>query len=261
MPSFYLFYAALMAFPFRSQSIGALVEAISSGYTKAATTTLLLKTQADDWDPDRYDNKEHRMQLVFKGLRTAGTPDADKAALELARMTMAKIAPPAVGTRSRFAEWPDLRDALAADGWEFDAESSRLTPIVPEVSVPEELNGLEAELEDRGWSTASLHFRQAAKGFGAGDWESASSQLRSFLEDFLPSVVETITGERPSNPGAAIQVLERDFLIKGEREFLKGLWALCNERGAHSGASSRAEATFRLMTVTATARFILSRLP
>lgn len=250
-----------MAFPFRSQSIGALVEAITSAYTKSAANTALLKAEADEWDPDRYDNKEHRMQLVFKGLRDAGTSDADKAALELARMVMEKISPPSAGAQSRFTEWPALSDALAADGWEYDIQATRLVPIVPEVSVPEELNGLETELEERGWSTACLHFRQAAKGFGAGDWESANSQLRSFLEDLLPNVAETVAGKQPSNPGAAIQMLEQEFLVNGEREFLKGLWALCNERGSHAGVSSRAEATYRLMTVTATARFILSRLP
>jgi hypothetical protein len=89
--------------------------------------------------------------------------------------------------------------------------------------VPEELNGLEAVLEQRGWSTAALHFRRAADGFGSGDWGSANSQLRSFLEDFLPLVAEEVRGKRPSNAGAAIQVLDSGFLLGGEREFLKAL--------------------------------------
>jgi len=248
------------AFPFRSQTVGALVEAVASAYSHAEIGTLLLKADADSWEPERYDNKEHRLQIVYKAMRTASTPEADRAARELVRMTMKKIHPPSIGRAHWPSEWNALNRALAADGWEYDIESDRLMPIVPGVAISDELNGLEAELDDLGWSTSKLHFRQAATGFAAGDWESANSQLRSFLEDFLPSVARQITGKRASDQAAAIQALDRKFLFNGKREFLKGLWALCNERGPHPGASTQAEATFRLTTVTVTARFILSRL-
>ncbi len=150
-------------------------------------------------------------------------------------MVLEKIAPAATIRQRWLSEWSALRDALAADGWEFDARSSRLTPIVPEVAMSEELNGLEVELEQRGWSTAGLHYRRAANGYGSGDWESANSQLRSFLEDFLSNVAERATGKRPKNPIASIQTLPDDLVDNGERELLKGLWALCNERGSHPG--------------------------
>ena len=74
-----------MDFPFTSKTIGVLVEAIAMGYTQAKIGTLLLKAGAEDWAPERWDNKEHRMQLAFKSLRTAEDPDAATAALELAR--------------------------------------------------------------------------------------------------------------------------------------------------------------------------------
>jgi hypothetical protein len=249
-----------MAFPFRSHTIGVLIEAIDSAYSKAQIGTLLLKAEADEWEPARADNKEHRLQLVFKGMRNADTREAERAARELVRMVLEKIATAPIGRQPWLAQWSALRDALAADGWEFDIESARLTPIIPEVAMPEELNGLEAELEQRGWSTASLHFRRAVNGYGSGDWESANSQLRSFLEDFLPSIAEEANGKRPKNPIASIQALQDELLDDGERELLKGLWSLCNERGSHPGESNPIEATFRLMTVTATARLLLSRL-
>src|SRR4051794_32737473 len=125
-----------MAFPFRSPSVGALVEAIDVAYTNAGIGTLLLKASADEWDPDRADNKQHRLQLVFKGLRAAEGPAADKAALELARLTMEKMASTVIGGESRLPQWEEMRDALAADGWEYDTGSARLTSIVPEVAVP-----------------------------------------------------------------------------------------------------------------------------
>jgi len=250
-----------MAFPFRSRTIGVLIETIGSAYSKAQIGTLLLKAEADDWEPSRADNKEHRLQLVFKGMRAAGTTDAERAARGLVQLVMEKIAPPPIGRAHWGAEWTALCDALAADGWEFDAESQRLTPVVPGVSMPEELNGLEAELKARGWSTSELHFRRAANGFGDGEWESANSQIRSFLEDLLPSIAEEVTGQRPGHPRAAIQAFPDDFIDSGERELIKGLWSLSNERGSHPGESDPVEATFRLMTVTATARLLLGRLP
>jgi len=250
-----------MAFPFRSRTIGALIEAIVSAYSKAQIGTLLLKAEADNWEPSRADNKEHRLQLVLKGIRTAGTAEAERATRDLVQLVMEKISPPPVGRAHWGAEWTALCDALAADGWEFSTESQKLTPIVPGVSMPEKLNGLEAELKEREWSTSELHFRRAANGFGDGEWESANSQLRSFLEDFLPNIAEEVMGKRPRHPRAAIQAFPDEFVDPGERELIKGLWSLCNERGSHPGASDPVEVAFRLMTVTATARLLLSRLP
>jgi hypothetical protein len=249
-----------MAFPFRSHTVGVLVEVIDRAYTNAQIGTLLLKAEADEWEPARADNKEHRLQLTFKGMRAEETPEAERAAREIVRLVLEKITPAPIGRQPWLAEWSALRDALATDGWEFDTESGRLTPIVPEVEVPEELNGLEAELEQRGWSTARLHFRRAVSGYGNGDWESANSQLRSFLEDFLPSIAQEANVKRPGNPIAAIQALDQELVDEGERALLKGLWSLCNERGSHPGESNPIEATFCLMTVTATARLLLSRL-
>lgn len=198
-----------MAFPFRSQSVGALVEAVAEGYTNARIGTLLLKAGAEDWAPEHWDNKEHRMQLVFKALGKAEDPAADQAALESARLTLETGSPRSFAGTRRIVWWEPLRDALAADGWEYDVESARLTSIVPEVAVSEELNGLEAELEELRWSTSALHFRRAANGFGSGDWESANSQLRSFLEDFLPCVAEALTGKRPANAGLQFKCWSR----------------------------------------------------
>jgi hypothetical protein len=249
-----------MDFPFTPKTIGVLVEAIATGYTQAKIGTLLLKAGAEDWAPERWDNKEHRMQLVFKSLRGADDPDAATAALELARLTLEAGAPASAGATTHIIWWEPLRDALAADGWEYDIESARLTSVVPGVAVPEHLSGLEEELEERGWTTAAGHFRQAVEGFGAGNWATTNSQLRSFLEDMLPLAAEATDGKRPSSARAALDILKKEVLLKGEFDFLKGLWTLCQSRGSHPGLSDRAEATFRLMVVTAEARHLLGRL-
>ncbi|MGB7686054.1 MAG: hypothetical protein WBL45_09775 [Solirubrobacterales bacterium] len=249
-----------MDFPFTPKTIGTLVESIAMGYSHAGIGTLLLKAGADDWAPEQWDNKEHRMQLVFKSLRAAEDPDAATAALELARLALEAGAPASAGATTRIIWWEPLRDALAADGWEYDIESARLTSVVPGVVVPEHLSGLEEELEERGWTTAAGHFRQAVEGFGAGNWATTNSQLRSFLEDMLPLAAEATDGQRPSSARAALDLLKKEVLLDGEFDFLKGLWTLCQSRGSHPGLSDRAEATFRLMVVTAEAHHLLGRL-
>jgi len=230
------------------------------GYTHAEIGTLLLKAGADDWAPDQWDNKEHRIQLLFKSLRGAEDPDAATAALELARLILEAGAPTPPAKTTHIIWWESLRDALAADGWDYAIESAQLTSVVPGVAVPEQLSGLENELEERGWTTATGHFRQAVDGFGAGNWATTNSQLRSFLEDMLPLAAETADGKRPTSVRSALDVLKKEVLFTGEFEFLKGLWTLCQTRGSHPGLSDRGEATFRLMAVTAEARHLLSRL-
>jgi hypothetical protein len=88
---------ASVRFPFCSQSGDALVEAIASAFSHAQISTLLLKAGADAWDPERFDNKEHRLQMVLKAMRAADTPEAEKAARALVCMTMEKIHPPPIG--------------------------------------------------------------------------------------------------------------------------------------------------------------------
>jgi hypothetical protein len=249
-----------MAFPFRSQSIGALVEAIATGYSDAKIGTLLLKAGADTWAPESWPNKERRVQDLFKSLRAAEDPEAEAAALELARLTL-EAGAPSPGGKSRIIWWEPLRDAVAADGWEYDVESARLTATIPGVSVADQLNGLEAELSNRGWNTALGHYRQAVEGFGTKNWATVNSQLRSFLEDMLPRAAEAATGRHPGSVRAALDALRKEILVDGEFELLKGLWTLCQPRGSHPGLSDRRESTFRLMTVTSESRFLLDRLP
>ncbi len=76
----------------------------------------------------------------------------------------------------------------------------------------------------------------------------------------LPLAAEATDGKRPSSARAALDLLKKEVLLNGEFDFLKGLWTLCQSRGSHPGLSGRAEATFRLMVVTAEARHLLGRL-
>lgn len=128
--------------------------------------------------------------------------------------------------------------------------------------VAEETSRLEQELTRRGWTDAAGHYRLALEAFSRGEWAGSNAQLRSVLEDVLPAAAEAVTGRRPGQPRAAIDILKNRWsLAEGEFDLLRGLWDLSQHRGSHPGLSDEEEARFRLMFVTSECRFLLARLP
>lgn len=250
-----------MTFPFSSPTIAALIKAINQGYTKAKIGTLLLEVNADRWDPKAGPNKETRLQGALDAMRESGEEEASKSVLRLAATVLNEGA--GDGPFSHEAGWFEpLRGALAADGWEYDAEKHQLVSTVPGITVATETTTLEKCLRALGNEEAAGHYRQALEAFGTGNWASANSQLRSLLESLLPSLAEIVAGKRPKDVQGAIDILQaNDFLVEGENSALRGLWSLSQPRGSHPGLSSEPEARFRLMAVTAHCRFLLERLP
>lgn len=247
-----------MAFPFGPQTIGALIKALAEGNSHSQLGTLFLGLGVDRWDREgERVNKEVRVQGVIKGLRSEDGSAAERAALELAREAVVAGA----GGPARW--WPALIDALAADGFEYDGRNECLVPAVPGVSVARERSLLERDLRELGWDDAAAHYRQAADNVSSGDWESANGQGRSFLEDLIPRVAAGLgKGRAPGKPQAALQYMrDKKLLHDGEFDFARGLWEMCNSRGSHAGRSNPDEARFRLLTVTAYGRFLLSRRP
>jgi hypothetical protein len=249
-----------MAFPFRSRTIGMLVRTIDVAYSNTGIGTLLLEAEADQWDPRIAPNKQGRLQALFSAMRDDGSDEATAAALEIARRLLSAGAHRARGPRPMIW-WEDAVDTLAADGWEYDIDADRLVATVAGVSAAEETSRLEGDLVARGWETAAGHYRHALEAFGRGDWTSANGQLRNVVELVLPLAAEAASGKGPTQPRAAIAVLQaRKVLVQGEFDVLKGLWDLLQPRGAHPGLSDKDEALFRLMTVTSEIRFLLTRL-
>jgi hypothetical protein len=249
-----------MAFPFRSRTLGMLVRTIDMAYSNTLIGTLLLDAEADRWDPPKPSNKQDRLQRLFRAMREDGGEDAETAALAIAQRLMSSGASSARRGRP-MVWWDEALDTLATDGWEYDADSDRLVPTVPGMRVAEETSLLERALTDRGWTTAAGHYRQALDAFSRGDWAAANGQLRSLLEDVLPAAAERVSGKRPKQPRASIDVLRaKGALMEGEFDLLKGLWDMSQHRGPHPGLSDVEEARFRLVTVTAQCRFLLARL-
>lgn len=194
------------------------------------------------------------------GLRDDGSEESEKAALALAERLANHGAPdaPWVGTPTW---WQETLDALAADGLEYDADGARLVASVPGVSMPVETSLLEEALVAAGRETAAGHYRQALDSFAAGNWAASNSQIRSFLEDFIPNVAQNVTRRGSRTPLAALQALQRSGdLVDGEFDFGRGLWAMCQSAGPHPGLSDQEEARFRLIAATGYARYVVSRL-
>jgi len=247
------------SFPMSSTTLGVLIEAIDEGYEDRRIGTLLLKAGADPWQPQKWPNKQTRLQRLFASMRTAAGEEASAAALELVRLILRDGSR---GGRTPTIWYPKVRAAVAADGWEYDQGSERLVPTVPGVQVAEETSLLEEEMQERGWSVAAGHYRQALSAFGARNWASANAQLRSALEDLLRSSAELVSGNRPAEVQACLDALRaKGVLLDGEFGFAKGLWTLCQSRGPHAGLSGEEEALFRLLAVTSYSRFLLARLP
>jgi hypothetical protein len=250
-----------MAFAFRSRTIGMLVRTIDQAYSNTGIATLLLDAEADPWDPPKPANKQDRLQGLFRAMREDGSDEAETAALEITRRLLSAGAERA-RSRRPMVWWDEAIDTLATDGWEYDLDADRLVSTVPGVRVARETSRLEEELTKRGWTNAAGHYRQALEAFSRAEWAGSNAQLRSVLEDVLPGAAKAVTGRRPKQPRAAIDILKDKWsLAEGEYDLLRGLWDLSQHRGSHPGLSDEEEARFRLMFVTSQCRFLLARLP
>lgn len=250
-----------MRFPFSARTTGYLVEAIASAFTQASMQTLFLKAEVDEWSSTE-GSKEAIAQKLLRNLRAAGTDEARTGVLELARLILAAAKPVGPPHDPAPRWWTNLKDALAADGWDFDAEGDVLVPSIPSAPMVEEISWIERELIRRQWATAVGHYRQAIENFGDGNWAAANGQLRSFYESLLRTAAGNSTSRGSGQVQVAFDTLDsQGILLAGEADFGKKLWGLLHPGGSHPGLSHEHESHFRLLALTGYARFLLSRLP
>lgn len=245
-----------------SKAIGILAEAIQAGNTMTTIGTLFLKAQVERWEPKLHANKLDRAVKLLENLRDDNSKAANAGAQELARLmlTAGKADPNRYGRTEAASWWPALRDAVAADGWEFDEGGDRLVPTVPGVQVTEEVTWIETDLERRGWITAAGHYRQAIDAFASGRWASANSQLRAFFEDLVGNASGIGAGGGTGQVQQAFDSLQAaNKLVAGEQQFGKDFWKLLHANGSHPGLSDQDESRFRLLTLTGYARYLLRR--
>jgi hypothetical protein len=169
---------------------------------------------------------------------------------------------------SAIDRFEELREALLADGYQLSWE--RLSggvhcQILPTDATPvplaPEISALEAELDNFGYIDALNHYQQAVDSFINHNYEAANGQLRTTLEDLTLSLARQYAGySGPKSGGQAINhMIEREYLPKADGGLLlQDIWKLAHTRGAHPGQSNPDEARFRMVIVTAIARFLLN---
>lgn len=249
-------------FALSSRSIATLAEAVEAGNTTTTMGTLFLKADVERWVPETAANKLDRAVKLLRNLRADNSKEANAGALELARLmlTAGKADPTSYARTEPTTWWRGLRDAIAADGWEFDESDDRLVPTVPALQVTDELTWIESDLARRGWTTAAGHYRQAIDAFASGNWASANSQLRAFFEDLVRNAAGIPPGAGTGQVQRAFDSLQANSkLVPGEDQFGKDLWKLLHANGSHPGLSDQDESRFRLLTLTGYARYLLSR--
>jgi len=249
-------------FPFSSKTLGLLAEAIEQGNSASTMRALFLKSEVDAWEPESSSNKLDLATKVVRRLRSDGSTEASAGALELTRAMLESGRPRSrgFGNDGPADWWPALRDAAAADGWEFDENDCRLVPTVPGTSVAVEASWIENTLTSRGWDVAAGHYRQAIEAFASGNWASTNSQLRAFFEDLMRRAGGISPGGGAGQVQRAFDTLEAGgHLVDGEQQFGKDLWKLLHANGSHPGLSDADESRFRLLTLTGYARYLLTR--
>lgn len=251
-----------MQFPFSDRTIAVLAKALNDGETNSTMGALFLEAGADPWYGGGV-SKLDKAARALRAMRDDGSEPACKAALDLGRLMLARgKAPDGYWESEPRPWWQPLKDAIGVDGWEFDESVDDFVPVVPGASMVDESSWIAAELDQRGWSVAAGHYKQALESYADGRWAAANGQLRTFFESTIRTAGGTDTAAGSGQVQRAFDNLERSSaLLPGEADFGKKLWRMLHAGGSHPGLSDEDESRFRLLTLTGYIRFLLVRLP
>lgn len=167
-------------------------------------------------------------------------------------------------------EFDRLLRALSQDG--FVVTDGELRPELPgDVGLPTAESELERLLGRHGLTTAKGHLDQALKNHAAGNWASANSQIRSFIEslfDDLAVKLDNTAARKKSGHDRRTHLanLSPPLLDRALNEwndngggYINGLMNRLHPQGSHPGLSDEEDCTFRLHIVLLSARFFLAR--
>jgi hypothetical protein len=170
----------------------------------------------------------------------------------------------------------ELRETLLADGYQVHFGEAQpeewgavvyrpeLLPTESPVPLAPEISALEAQLSAWGYGHSLNHYQQAVENFIHHNYEAANGQLRTTLEDLVIRLARQNAGYTgPEKGGLAINhMVDGGSLPKDEGGLLlQGIWKLTHTRGSHPGQSDADEARFRMLVITAMARFLLNHFP
>jgi hypothetical protein len=261
-------------------TLGLVVEIAADYFSDSDLKTLLMR--ADLWQYGEGKGRGNKQELVRSSLLAArdhaeeygDTDDVRRALLTFIRMIVERTVRNPADTWPWF---PELREALLADGYELTWDVKETDPWGPApasnfrirptdagpVPLSTEISALEAELRSRSYNQALNHYQQATEAFDRHHYEAANSQLRTALEDLVTRLAEDHAGyQRPAKANTGTDAI-RHLIQHGhipERDggnMLSGLWQMIQTNGPHPGQTDADEARWRMQMVTATARFLL----
>lgn len=277
-------------------TLGLLIEIGTDLFTGSDLRTMLMSSDLWKYARDEGNKQVNKQELVRSRLLGAqkaarlrdpfaddATPAVLRAQLDFVRELLNRSKPDSEDPAPWFGR---LREALLADGYQVrcDSKVEETEPasfgwprekivvtyeVVPTdltaVPLAPEISALEADLSDRGYTTALSHYRQAVDHLVHHHYESANSQVRAALEAVVVDVAKTqagYVGQGKAGEGSqAIQHLVVTTGLLPEKEggqMLRGLWQMSHTNGSHPGLSSADEARIRLQLVTATMRLLLN---
>lgn len=167
----------------------------------------------------------------------------------------------------------ELANSLKRDG--YIVEEKTIKKLLPEEIVEAKSESeLMVALNTWNFSVSKGHLNQAILNHSQGNWASANSQFRAFVESLLIEVNNfLLPGNHAATAAQAIKTLAETvnppFLSKdlneypskkGSDSFVYGLWTRLHPDGSHPGLSDEDDCSFRYHISIVFANYLLRRL-
>ena len=162
--------------------------------------------------------------------------------------------------------------ALSRDGFTLTEERSIIRSLPEIADLPQANDELYSLLYELNMPVARNHLDQAIENHAMGNWESANSQMRTFLEELFNEIHRRLEPEKADakltgdNRRDRLSKVQPPFLLEplGEwsgdgKNFVNGVFKRLHSKGSHPGLSDDEDCTFRLHLVLITGRHFLRR--
>ena len=260
------------------RTLSALTEVLNARFSNSEIRDLLFKHGL----ADRYEgaNKADRLAAVFHPLvnpqrySSLWTPDGlpyedYEGEVRSAWDVIDEVALDIYQTLEASPHWEQgerllgtLRGSLRVDG--LDLLDGRVVPFLsPSVDTATEQGSLESRLDALGFKVARNHLDQAVDNAARRNWESANSQIRSFLEavcDAVADQLHTGSSEAPTRGAARQYLADEGFIDEYEDKLLRAFFKVLHGGGGHSGTSKEADCHRRRLMAFSLANYYLDRL-
>ncbi len=169
---------------------------------------------------------------------------------------------------NEFVNYPQLRRLLLKDGF-IIKDNKLMRTFNSEIDFSKNETLLENILNKYNFNVAKGHYNQANNAFNRGDWAACNSQLRSYVEELLNIIAESITGITFNSSHYAKISLSKcsppifykqlnEWLDNGQGYF-ETFWKRLHPEGSHPGLSDEDDSIFRLNLVQISTLEILRR--